>query len=480
MADFIKVKSKDNDEDEVDYDRHFPIFIWAVRDVTLKLEFNRKPITEDEYLGKALMLQKVENVQKSLESVERHNRYRDCIRMYFKERKCFMFDLPTGNTDILQNMDTVSEDQLKSQFVAQTKNFCDYVYKTADVKYVDDARAVNGQTLARLATLYAEAISSSSAACMEDVVTNISVAENTAAVREATQHYESLMNERITYPTETLDQIIALSAECEREALSIFMKRSFKDTDRRFNKQFLETIKQKRDEFFQKNDMESCQHCQKLIKALSKELQKCLDQGSYVIQGGYQKFKEELERIEEKYKNEPRKGKKAEEVLQNFKESKKTYGVAIMMSDKALSDQQKKIEEEIAKQENLKLQRKMEEGQQSEENKKVEHQKRMFLENLKEAFEIEKNRTRLLQEQLQSVMQHKMGERDLYRAQGYEEHAGMYEEQMNDVRTRQKEVKSGNWLNVLKDGFCAVGRYLLPQAISLGSRLVSAAVQAFQ
>ncbi|KAG9468398.1 hypothetical protein GDO78_022819, partial [Eleutherodactylus coqui] len=407
MAELIKVKSNDNDDDEAEFDRHFPIFIWAVRDVTLKLEFNGKPITEDEYLENALMLQKAENGQKGSAKVERRNKCRECIRMYFKERKCFMFDLPTADKNVLQNMDEVSDDQLSPVFMVQTRKFCDYVYKNAGVKYMDDVHQVNGKSLAHLATMYTHAISSSNAACMEDVVTNISVAENTVAVREATQHYENKMKERVTLPTETLEQILKLSEECQKEALKIFMKRSFKDNDRQFQKQFLEIIEQKKNEFFQKNDTESQAHCEKLIKTISKDLQNCLDQGSYVTSGGYQKFKEEMQRIEEKYKNEPRKGTKAEEVLQKFKKSKEMDGITIMKSDKALSDQQKKIEEEKANQEKRELQRKMEENQRSEENKKMEHQRRIFEENFKEMAEKIQMETRVMQKQLQDSLKHK-------------------------------------------------------------------------
>lgn len=54
----IKVKS--NNEDEADasaeFVRFFPSFIWAVRDFTLDLEANGKPITADEYLENSLKL----------------------------------------------------------------------------------------------------------------------------------------------------------------------------------------------------------------------------------------------------------------------------------------------------------------------------------------------------------------------------------------------------------------------------------------
>ncbi|XP_066434034.1 guanylate-binding protein 3-like [Eleutherodactylus coqui] len=480
MAELIKVKSEDNDDDEAEFDRHFPIFIWAVRDVTLKLEFNGKPITEDEYLENALMLQKAENGQKGSAKVERRNKCRECIRMYFKERKCFMFDLPTADKNVLQNMDEVSDDQLSPVFMVQTRKFCDYVYKNAGVKYMDDVHQVNGKSLAHLATMYTHAISSSNAACMEDVVTNISVAENTVAVREATQHYENKMKERVTLPTETLDQILKLSEECQKEALKIFMKRSFKDNDRQFQKQFLEIIEKKKNELFQKNDTESQTHCEKLIKTISKDLQNCLDQGSYVTSGGYQKFKEEMQRIEEKYKNEPRKGTKAEEVLQKFKKSKEMDGITIMKSDKALSDQQKKIEEEKANQEKRELQRKMEENQRSEENKKMEHQRRIFEENFKEMAEKIQMETRVMQKQLQDSLKHKTTERDLYLSQGCKEQAMMYQEQINDVSKKQKKLDFPSLLSGAVDVLGTVTTYILPPAFRLAFNFVSGAVKIFK
>ncbi|KAM3917160.1 guanylate-binding protein 6-like [Leptodactylus fuscus] len=476
MAEFIKVRSKDNDNDEAEFSRYFPIFIWAVRDVTLKLVFNGKPITEDEYLEKALMIQKGESSRK----VDQRNMTRDCIRMYFKTRKCFMFDLPTGDKEVLQNMDETSEDQLSKAFMAQTKKFCDYIYNNAEVKCVGDMHKVTGETLAKLATFYTEAISSSNATCMEDMVANISVAENTAAVKEATEYYEKKMKEQVKLPTETLDQILELSAECEKEASKIFLKRSFKDTELHFHKQFLEIKEQKKSEFLKRNDMESRRYCEKLIKELSKDLENSLTKGSYVTLGGYQIFKEEMERIEEKYNNEPRKGTKAGDVLQDFKKSKEMISITIMMNDKALSDQQKKIEEDKVSKEAKELQLKIEESQRSEENKKMEHQRKIMEENFRELVEKGNNENRLLMEQLKSIRGTKEKERDLYRSQGDEEHAMMYQEQINDLSRKEKEAKSFNWLPLVEAGFMAIASCFLPPSVVLAGAIFSGVRQLFR
>ncbi|KAM4024681.1 guanylate-binding protein 3-like [Anomaloglossus baeobatrachus] len=480
MAELIKVKSKDNDDDEADYSRHFPIFVWAVRDVTLKLEFNGSPITEDDYLENALTLKKAENTLENVERIEKHNKYRDCIRMYFKSRKCFMFDLPTGDKEVLQNMDEVSEEQLSPAFMAKTNTFCDYIYKNAGVKYMDDVHKVTGSTLANLATKYTEAISSSNAACMEDVVASISVAENTAAVREGTQHYEDTMKAKVNFPTETQDQIRQLSEECEKEARSIFMKRSFKDKDQQFLKQYLEIVEEKEKEFFKRNDKASRTECEKLIETLSKDLKDSLEQGSYAILGGYKKFNEEMERIAEKYKNEPGKGTKADDVLKEFKDRQNLIGVSIRMNDEALSDQQKKAEEEKMNKEKEELERKIEESQRLEENKKMEHQRKLLEENFREVIEKEKQQRLLLQEQLQTIIKDKERERDMYRKQGYEEHARMYQEQINDLKKEHEESNSFQWLPLIISGISAVAIAISPVYGGIASIVISGLAQAFQ
>lgn len=56
MADHIKIKSKESDDDSGEFDKFFPSFIWAVRDFSLDLEIDGKSVTEDGYLDHALQL----------------------------------------------------------------------------------------------------------------------------------------------------------------------------------------------------------------------------------------------------------------------------------------------------------------------------------------------------------------------------------------------------------------------------------------
>ncbi|XP_073491547.1 uncharacterized protein [Aquarana catesbeiana] len=305
LAELIKVKSKDNENNEGQFSRHFPAFIWAVRDVTLMLELDGKEITEDEYLENALSPQKLESTE---ETSKISNRCRDTIRMYFNTRKCFVFDPPSADKKVLQRMDEVSEEELSSSFVDQCHKFCEYIYKNVEVKLLDDIKPVSGEILGQLVYKYTEAINSSTAVCMEDTVMSISEMENKAAVQEATEHYEKRMRERGQFPTETLEEFIELSAQCEEEALQIFIGKSFNDLKLIFHAQFMGNIEKRKREFSEMNEVKSRKYCNRLIKKHSRDHEKALQQGLYSKPGGYLKFQEDMALIEERYNSEPRKG----------------------------------------------------------------------------------------------------------------------------------------------------------------------------
>lgn len=61
----IRTKSSDGyceeNENAAEFVRFFPDFVWTVRDLTLQMMINGRPITDDEYLESALKLQQGES-----------------------------------------------------------------------------------------------------------------------------------------------------------------------------------------------------------------------------------------------------------------------------------------------------------------------------------------------------------------------------------------------------------------------------------
>ncbi|XP_063791218.1 guanylate-binding protein 1-like [Pseudophryne corroboree] len=466
MSEFIKVKTKNNDDEEDEFSRHFPAFVWAVRDFTLRLELDGEAITADDYLENALKLQKDGNNKKM------RNTCRDCIRMYFKSRKCFVFGFPTGDKYLLQRMDEVSETQLSPAFVAQTREFCDHIYETAGVKRLAEIHAVTGRVLGDLANLYVEAIGSSNVACLENVAGNISDSQNKAAVRDATQYYEATMKERVVFPTETLKQFMELSKQCENEALQMFLKKAFKDKDLLYQTEFMKNIEMKKSEFSGMNDMRSREYCQELIRKHTGDFEKAVTDGLYSTSGGYQRFKEDMKLLEEKYNSEPHKGTQAETIIQEFQKSKESLGNTIMMNDNVLSEMEKKQEEERMRKEKEEMKKKMDEIKSSEEKLKSEDQKRTLEENFKQLLEKMRAENRMLRDSLMSTMHQKSREQQLYAAQGCEKHARMYQEQVHDLQRKRDELGDNGWVQRLGSVFQLVLPLVLPKVVTIGGAII--------
>uniref|UniRef100_A0A674JS96 GB1/RHD3-type G domain-containing protein n=1 Tax=Terrapene triunguis TaxID=2587831 RepID=A0A674JS96_9SAUR len=134
LTEHIKVKAQggDDTEEDTEFVRFFPSFVWAVRDFTLELRIEGQLVTEDQYLEHALALRKGEL---GSAKVMEYNLPRQCIRNFFPTRKCFVFVQPTSRQEMGQ-LDLLPTSALDPQFLDQTRRFCDYVFQCSHVKTV--------------------------------------------------------------------------------------------------------------------------------------------------------------------------------------------------------------------------------------------------------------------------------------------------------------------------------------------------------
>ena len=88
--------------------------------------------------------------------------------------------------------------------------------------------------LGPLVEAYVNAINSGSVPCLENAVTTLALLENSAAVQKAADHYSEQMTQRLSLPTETFQELLEVHAACEKEAIAVFMERSFKDENQDF------------------------------------------------------------------------------------------------------------------------------------------------------------------------------------------------------------------------------------------------------
>ncbi|KAM6168494.1 guanylate-binding protein 4 isoform 1-T1 [Erethizon dorsatum] len=393
----------DEMEDSTEFVSFFPDFVWAVRDFILELKLDGRPITEDEYLENALKLIPGKNPK-----IQNSNLPRECIRYFFPVRKCFVFDRPTNDKNLLFNIENVPESQLEWSFQVQSKNFCSYIFTNGKTKTLREGIIVTGNRLGALVETYVKAINSGAVPCLENAVTTLAQRENAAAVQKAADHYSEQMAQRVRLPTDTLQELLDVHAACEKEAIAVFMERSFKDEDQEFQKQLVSTMERKKEDFLLQNEAASIKYCQDKLEQLSASLMENISEGIFSVPGGHSLYLEAKREVEEGYKHVPRKGVKANEVLQSFLQSQATVEKSILLSDKALTDGERAIAAERAKKEAAEKEQELLRQKNKKQQQMMEAQERSFRENVAQLKEkMERERENILREQ-ESMLEHKL------------------------------------------------------------------------
>ncbi|XP_004752697.1 guanylate-binding protein 4-like isoform X1 [Mustela nigripes] len=406
LTQLIRAKSSSTSEevkDSTEFVSFFPDFVWTVRDFTLELKIGEAPITEDEYLEDALKLVPEHGTNPKIQN---SNMPRECIRQFFPKRKCFVFDRPTSDRNLLFHLEKVPEDKLDSTFQEQSKKFCTYIFNHTKTKTLREGITVTGSRLGTLLKAYVDAIKKGAVPCLENVVTTLAQRENSVAVQKAADHYSEQMAQRVRLPTDTLQELLDVHAHCEREAIAVFMEHSFKDDKWEFQKKLVDTIEKKKEDFLQQNEDASFKYCQAIMKQLSEPLKKSISEKTFSVHGGHDLYLQAKRKVELDYKLVPRKGVKANEILQNFLQSQATIEESIVQLDTALNRGAMAIAVERAKKEAAEKEQEQLKQKEEEQRQKMEAQERSFSENLGQLEEKIKKERENFRVMLEGMLKH--------------------------------------------------------------------------
>ncbi|KAM4703034.1 guanylate-binding protein 1-like [Rhinophrynus dorsalis] len=433
----IRLKSTPGKEEDesAEFKRVFPSFTWCVRDFTLILEQDGKEITEDEYLMNSLKIKKGTS-----KSIQDYNLPRKCIIQYFHTHKCFVFDRPASKKK-LQRLEELQESELEEEFVEQVRKFCDYMFKEGRVKTLPGGLLVTGTLLANLAATYVKAIQSGSVPCMENAVLALSMIENAGAVQDALAKYESDMKlKEDKFPTETQEEFLHMHKECEKEAIQVFLKRSFKDENQKYQYELKDKLDLKMKDFSNRNEEASAQRCRILIQELSVAMEKTILEGAYSKPGGHKLYLEEKLRILEAYNTKKGKGIKGLEVLQDFLNGKTSIEAAILHADETLTEKEKQIAEERDQAERAEREKQMLEENNRRLEERIEDQKRSFEQH--EAMllkKVEEDKQNMIKENEWLITQKLKEQKDLLDA-GMKEMVGSLQNQIESLKSQNNEL----------------------------------------
>ncbi|XP_028367327.1 guanylate-binding protein 2-like isoform X3 [Phyllostomus discolor] len=439
LTERIRAKSSPDNgevEDSADFVSFFPAFVWTLRDFSLELEVHGEPITPDEYLELSLRLKK--GTDKKTKSF---NEPRLCIRKFFPKKKCFIFDRPAPRKQLAQ-LEQLQEEDLDFEFREQVAEFCSYIFRYSEAKTLSGGIIVTGPRLENLVLTYVNAISSGDLPCMENAVLALAEIENSAAVKKAIAHYDEQMAQKVQLPTQTLQELLDLHRASEKEAIEIFMNKSFKDVDQKFQKELAESLLAKRDDFCKRNVKASSECCTALLQDIFSPLDEDVKEGKFSKPGGYQLFTQKQQKLKNEYYKVPRKGVEAEETLRKYLESKEAVADAILQTDQSLTEMEKEIEVARIKAESAEAAQNMLKEMEEKTRQMMEEKEKSHQEHLKQLTDkMEQERAQLMAEH-ERVLSLKLQENERLLKEGFQEQSRKLQKEIHDLERRCKEESS--------------------------------------
>ncbi|XP_055480724.1 guanylate-binding protein 1-like isoform X2 [Psammomys obesus] len=388
-------------EDSEEFVNFFPDFVWALRDVTVRLDADGQALSADQYLENSLKLKQ-------------------------EWRK-------------LSKLESLQDNELDSDFVRQVAEFCSFVLSSSKAKALPGGIEVNGARLEILVLTYLNAINSGTLPCVENAVLALSQIENSAAVQKAITHYNQQMSQRVQLPTETLQELLDLHRACEREAMDIFLRNAFKDEDHSFKKELLAQLERRWDGAYKENVRASSARCSELLRNIFSPLEEAMARGAYSQPGGYLLFVEKREELKQKYLREPRKGIQAEEILQAYLQSSEAMAEAILQRDQALTVKQKEIEVERAKADSAQAAVKTLEEMKERHAQMMMEKERCHQERVRQLTEkMKRERAQFLQEQ-ERVLALKLQEQEELIKKGWKEESIRLQNEIQALEKRNRE-----------------------------------------
>ncbi|XP_023660971.2 guanylate-binding protein 2-like isoform X1 [Paramormyrops kingsleyae] len=438
LTEHIKVKSQQDEyEDEsTEFLRVFPSFVWSVRDFTLTLEHDGKPITADEYLNNALKLKPGHS-----KAVQMYNMPRSCLRNYFPTRKCFVFDRP-ARTEKMRILDTLADADLDPSFVKQVREFCCHVFSTAESKTLKGGVHVTGTLLGNLAKIYVDAICSNQIPCLENAVLSLAQIQNAKAVVQAIDHYNAQMAERVAYPTESQEELSQIHHVVEKEALKILIDCSFKDDDQKYQQKFLLSLDEMYAGILRKNIEESKKACESIIKHVFQPLEDQLGSGHYVSSGGYKAFCADMQRFINRYRSTPGKGVQAEEALKKYLDGKKAFQDSILTADQSLTEAERQIQAELAKAQALEQQHRTETEMNNMYEKLLKDQEQSYNEFTQQLMQKMEEDGQNAAKEYDRVLAAKLKEQEDLLSQNFNEKSELMQQSIDALKQEKKAMES--------------------------------------
>ncbi|ETI36620.1 hypothetical protein F443_17284, partial [Phytophthora nicotianae P1569] len=169
----------------------FPSFMWVVRDFTLQLLDNGKPISSKQYLENALK----PTGGYSDDAVEK-DQIRALLSDFFRHRDCVTLVRPVDDEQKLRNLPKVPYEELRDEFRASFEGLQKRLFGKAKPKSMF-GKPLNGAMFVNLAGSYVEALNSGKAPVISSAWSRVVQAQCHDALEDAVERYKSELHARV-------------------------------------------------------------------------------------------------------------------------------------------------------------------------------------------------------------------------------------------------------------------------------------------
>ncbi|XP_077788318.1 guanylate-binding protein 7-like isoform X2 [Podarcis muralis] len=304
-------------------------------------------------------------------------------------------------------------------------------------KYLENALR-RKKVLGHLVVTYVDTISSGSIPCIENAVVALAQIENTAAVHDAITYYEGEIEKHLKLPTETIEELLKVHAQYEKEAIKVFLARAFKDDNHDYQKELGERLQSKLSELCSRNEQASLDRCQAVLLELFQDLEENFGKGTYSVAGGYLKFLDHQKEKLEQYHLLPGKGIMASKALEEFLNSKEAAAQSILQADRTLTEKEEELEVERVRAEASAREAKRHEQMKEEAIKMAQEKERSYKEHEAQLMAKMEEDRKKMQAEHEMVMNRKLEEQRRLQKEGFEQEVAKLQLQ---IQALQKTVE---------------------------------------
>ena len=293
------INSINNINEENELAKYFPCLFWLLRDFVLKLEdSDGNPISSKQYLENSLMEQ-----EGTTDTILEKNLIRKKIKSYFIERDCFPMVRPVEKEKDLQNLMNLSDEEIRPEFITQSKHLREMIYSTVKPKNFG-GKVLSGEMLIELVESIINSINDGAIPVIENSWKYITNNECIKNIKSLIEYYtKNITNfQKTNLEKENLfEELQKYNEELTQEILDNFKNMNINKFDEDDIKEHIENLKNNLKQEYKKLTTDNINLLKdKYNYELNKEIENIFNNKDKLLQMNYISFIGELLQI--KYK----------------------------------------------------------------------------------------------------------------------------------------------------------------------------------